>query len=194
MRRRAFITLVGGAAFVQCSGWAGHKGDLAAINFPLPPITEQHRIVAKVDELMALCDRLETAQAEREATRDRLAAACLARLNEPDPETFRDDARFALNNLAALTTRSDQISQLRQMILNLAVRGKLVRQDPKDEPASELLYRRKIARPSYVVGMGECWSGCRSTSRQDARQDKEQRNAAPLPPQCQCEMVRLRFV
>ena len=97
---------------------------------PLPPLAEQHRIVAKVDELMALCDRLEAARAEREATRDRLAASSLARLNAPDPGTFQADARFVLNALPALTTRTDQIKQLRQTILNLAVRGKLV---PGDE-------------------------------------------------------------
>jgi type I restriction enzyme S subunit len=51
---------------------------------PLPPLTEQHRIVAKIDELMALCDRLEAARAEREATRDRLAAASLGRLEAPE--------------------------------------------------------------------------------------------------------------
>jgi type I restriction enzyme, S subunit len=107
--------------------------------FPLPPLAEQHRIVAKVDELMGLCDRLEAARAGREAVRDRLAAASLARLNAPDPETFLADARFALNALPALTTRPDQIKRLRQTILNLAVRGKLVAQDPNDEPASELL-------------------------------------------------------
>ncbi|CAA6603764.1 putative Type I restriction-modification system, S subunit [Rhodospirillaceae bacterium LM-1] len=104
--------------------------------FPLPPLAEQHRIVAKVDELMALCDRLEAARKGREATRDRLALSSLARLNTPDPETFQADARFALNNLSALTSRRDQIKQLRQSILNLAVRGKLVPQDPNDEPAS----------------------------------------------------------
>lgn len=108
---------------------------------PLPPLAEQHRIVAKVDELMGLCDRLEAARAGREAVRDRLAAASLARLNAPDPETFQADARFALDALPALTTRPDQIKRLRQTILNLAVRGKLVPQDPKDEPASELLKR-----------------------------------------------------
>ncbi len=109
--------------------------------FPLPPLAEQHRIVAKVDELMGLCDRLAAARAEREATRDRLAAASLARLNAPDPETFHDDARFVLDALPALTTRPDQIKRLRQTILNLAVRGKLVPQDPNDEPAFELLMR-----------------------------------------------------
>ena len=109
--------------------------------FPLPPLAEQHRIVAKVDELMALCDRLEAARAGREGVRDRLATASLARLNAPDPETFQGDARFALAALPALTTRPDQIKRLRQTILNLAVRGKLVPQDETDEPASELLKR-----------------------------------------------------
>ena len=111
------------------------------IGIPLPPLAEQHRIVAKVDELMALCDRLEAARTEREATRDRLAAASLIRLNAPDPDPaiFRNQAAFALENLAPLTTRTDQIKALRQTILNLAVRGKLVEQDPNDEPAAELL-------------------------------------------------------
>lgn len=90
---------------------------------------------------MALCDRLEAARTERETTRDRLTAASLARLNAPDPETFQADARFALDALPALTARADQINQLRQTILNLAVRGKLVAQNPNDEPVSELLER-----------------------------------------------------
>ncbi len=95
------------------------------IEVPLPPLAEQHRIVTKVDELMALCDRLGAARTAREATRDRLTAASLARLNAPDPETFPADARFALDALPALTTRPDQIKRLRQTIFNLAVRGKL---------------------------------------------------------------------
>ena len=119
------------------------KPKLEAVVLTLPPLAEQHRIVAKVDELMVLCDRLEAVRTEREATRDRLAAASLARLNAPDPDpaSFRNDAAFALENLAPLTTRLDQIKQLRQTILNLAVRGKLVDQDPNDELASELLKR-----------------------------------------------------
>jgi type I restriction enzyme S subunit len=110
--------------------------DVQRMLLPLPPFAEQRRIVAKVDELMALCDRLEAARQTREATRDKLTAASLARLNAPDPETFRDDARFALDALPALTARPDQIKQLRQTILNLAVRGKLVPQYANDEPAT----------------------------------------------------------
>jgi type I restriction enzyme S subunit len=118
-----------------------NQGILLNLLLAIPPLAEQHRIVAKVDELMSLCDRLEAARAEREATRNRLTTASLARLNAHDPDraTFAHHARFALDNLSAISTRTDQIKQLRQTILNLAVRGKLVPQDPKDEPASELL-------------------------------------------------------
>jgi type I restriction enzyme, S subunit len=111
--------------------------------FPLPPLAEQHRIVAKADELMSLCDQLDAAKAEREKCRDSLVAASLQGLNQPaeEEETFREHARFTFNNLPQITTRAAHIKQLRQTILNLAVRGKLVEQDPSDEPASELLKR-----------------------------------------------------
>ena len=129
-----------------------NKSNWTELPIPLPPLAEQHRIVAKVDELMTLCDRLEAARVEREATRDRMATATLARLNTPDPDpaTFQNHAAFALNNLTPLTTRPDQIKALRQTILNLAVRGKLVPQDPNDEPASELLKRIAIERNALV--------------------------------------------
>jgi type I restriction enzyme S subunit len=101
---------------------------------------------------MALCDRLEAAREQREATRDRLAAASLARLNAPDPGTLQDDARFALDTLPAFTARPDQIKQLRQTILNLAVRGKLVPQDPKDEPASDSLANFAVSKARILKG------------------------------------------
>jgi len=134
-----------GTTFKEVSGKI-----VAAVPFPLPPLPEQHRIVAKVDELMALCDQLEKSRTAREEIRDRLTAASLARLNEPAPETFQTDARFTLDALPSMTARPDQIKQLRQTILNLAVRGKLVPQDPKDEPAEEILKRLKPAPTSNV--------------------------------------------
>jgi type I restriction enzyme S subunit len=99
------------------------KGTLEALPLPLPPMDEQHRIVAKVDELTARCEQLEKARADRETKRDKLTAATLARLNTPNLETFRDDARFALDNLQSLITRPDLIKQLRQTILSLALSG-----------------------------------------------------------------------
>ena len=106
-----------------------NQAKMNSIPLALPPLAEQHRIVAKVDELMALCDRLEAAQTERESRRDRLVASSLNRLNNgADPDAFREHARFYFNHLPRLTTRPDHIKQLRQTILNLAVRGKLVPQ------------------------------------------------------------------
>jgi len=118
-----------------------NRDSVSRILIPLPPLAEQHRIVAKVDELMALCDQLEAARQERQQCRERLVAASLQRLNQPsdDQEAFHSDARFALQVLPSLTSTPAQIKQLRQTILNLAVRGKLVEQDPEDEPANQWL-------------------------------------------------------
>jgi len=114
-----------------------NQAKMNSIPVALPPLAEQLRIVAKVDALMALSDRLEAARTAREARRDRLTAVSLSRLNTPDPDTFQHDTCFVLDALPVLTTRPDQITQLRQTILNLAVRGKLVPQDPETSPAAQ---------------------------------------------------------
>lgn len=101
--------------------------------FPLPPLAEQKRIVAKVDELMSLCDRLEAQQQERETRHDALVRASLARFAEaPTPA-----------NLNVIFHKSYDIApaDLRKSILTLAVQGKLVPQDPNDEPVEEMLAR-----------------------------------------------------
>jgi type I restriction enzyme S subunit len=104
-----------------------NKGDLAGITFPLPPLAEQKRIVAKVDELMGLCDALESQQQERDLRKSVLVRSSLSRFAEaPTPE-----------NLGYLFHKSYDIppAELRKSILTLAVQGKLVPQDPNDEPA-----------------------------------------------------------
>jgi type I restriction enzyme S subunit len=125
------------------------RSDAYDLVLSVPPLAEQHRIITKVDDLMALCDRLEGARARREAMRDKLTAVSYSRLNVPDPETFRDDARFALDALPALTARPDQIDQLRQAILNLAVRGKLVPQDPNEGRENQTKFRRDTEAEEY---------------------------------------------
>jgi type I restriction enzyme S subunit len=128
------------------------KNKMDKIVVALPPLAEQHRILAKVDKLMSLCDQLEAAKAKREQFRDRLVGASLQGLNQPaeEEETFREHARFTFKNLPRITTRSDHIKQLRQTILNLAVRGKLVEQDPSDESAAELLKRIAVEKQRLV--------------------------------------------
>jgi len=117
-------------------------------NFPLPPLAEQHRIVAKVDELMALCDQLEQQQTENNQLHQTLVETLLGNLTT-DQSGFQNLTgliawqRIA-NNFDTLFTTEYSIDQLKQTILQLAVMGKLVPQNPTDEPASELL--KKIAK------------------------------------------------
>jgi type I restriction enzyme S subunit len=134
-RLRASIIAMGrGIAFPSVS-----RQQIEELPVPLPPLAEQHRIVAKVDDLMVLCDRLEVAQTDRERRRDLVAAASLRPLNNgTSSEAFRVHAHFYLKHFTGLTKRPEQIALLRQTILNLAVRGQLVRQEPTDEVASAL--------------------------------------------------------
>jgi type I restriction enzyme S subunit len=119
-----------------------NDSDFAQLPIPLPPLAEQGRLVAKVDELMSLCDQLEIAQKESEAKRESLRAASLHRLTSTDDETsFSNDVRFFLSTSPRLITKPEHLAELRQSILDLAVRGRLVKRDGGDEPASTLLAR-----------------------------------------------------
>ncbi len=118
---------------------------------PIPPFAEQHRIVAKVDELMALCDQLEQRSESQLAAHHTLVEALLATLSDSG------DADELAQNWARLSTHFDtlftteaSIDALKQTILQLAVMGKLVPQDPCDEPASALLARIAAEKAQLV--------------------------------------------
>lgn len=115
---------------------------LASIPMPVPPLAEQHRIVAKVDELMALCDRLEAQQADAESAHAQLVQALLDNLTQAsDASDFAASWQRLTEHFHTLLTTESSIDALKQTLLQLAVMGKLVPQDPGDEPASELLKR-----------------------------------------------------
>ena len=108
-------------------------GDLKGCVIPVPPPSEQKRIVAKVDELMALCDRLEARQQQRDEQASALARASLARFAQaPTPANL---------NLLFHKSYSIPPAELRKAILAMAVRGRLVPQDSKDESAARVLER-----------------------------------------------------
>lgn len=110
----------------------------------LPPLAEQHRIVAKVDELMSFCDQLEQTQSDNIAAHAQLVEALLASLtNSADHNELQTNWQRIAAHFDTLFTTEHSIDQLKQTILQLAVMGKLVPQNPNDEPASELL--KKIA-------------------------------------------------
>lgn len=129
--------------------------DLGKFLFPLPPLAEQHRIVAKVDELLALCDRLEAGTYDAIEAHQLLVKELLATL------TASRDAGELAENWARLETHfdtlfitEDSIDQLKQTILQLAVMGRLVPQDPKEEPASDLLKRIRQEIANYATAQG----------------------------------------
>lgn len=107
---------------------------------PLPPLEEQQRIVEKVDELMQLCDQLEQKQNLSSEAHDQLVDTLLSVLiNSFDVDEFQQNWQRISENFDLLFTTEYSVEQLKQTILQLAVMGKLVKQDPNDEPASELL-------------------------------------------------------
>lgn len=110
--------------------------------FPYPPIEEQHRIVAKVDELMTFCDQLEQ-QTEASITAHQLLVTTLldTLTNSADTNELMQNWARISEHFDTLFTTEASIDQLKQTILQLAVMGKLVPQDPNDEPAAKLFER-----------------------------------------------------
>lgn len=125
-----------------------NQEELNRILVALPPFPEQHRIVAKVEELLALCDELEARQTTAREHRTRLVRSALDHLTTAkDDQDFRERASFILHKSPFIL---EDISRLRQAILSLAVQGRLVSQNANDEPASKLLKQIDIARQRLV--------------------------------------------
>ncbi|MGN5117415.1 restriction endonuclease subunit S [Aeromonas sp. 55A] len=118
------------------------QGTLELIPIGIPSIDEQHRIVAKVDELMALCDQLELRSESQLAAHQTLVETLLATLTDScDADELAQNWARLSTHFDTLFTTEASIDALKQTILQLAVMGKLVPQDPSDEPASALLER-----------------------------------------------------
>ena len=114
--------------------------DLSNFIIPIPPQAEQHRIVAKVDELMSLCDTLEQQQEDGIQAHETLVEALLEALTSAvNADAFHSAWQRISEHFDVLFTTEHSIDKLKEAILQLAVMGKLVPQDPNDEPASVLL-------------------------------------------------------
>jgi len=162
--RKLFVIAAAGAVVMNLNA-----EKVRELPIPLPPIAEQHRVVAKVDELMALCDRLEAEQADAGAAHARLVATLLGTLSQSaDAADLAAHWQRLAEHFDTLFTTEASLDALKQTILQLAVMGKLVPQDPNDEPASELLKRIaeervrlevqgkiKMSKPMPTVGEDE---------------------------------------
>ncbi len=125
------------------------------VPIPLPPLAEQSRIVARVEELMQLCDALE-AQGQLEAEQHaRLVSTLFGSLLQSDtPEALADNWQRIATHFDVLLDRPEAVDALEQTILQLAVRGLLVPQDPTDEPASVLLQKIRTEK-DHLIAQGK---------------------------------------
>ena len=117
-----------------------YLGKLGKLSIAIPPLAEQHRIVQKIESLFAEVDELE-AKLNRQAKLDeKLQLAVNADVQQaPDAEASKSAWSFIITNFDTLYHTPEAIDNLKKNILNEAVRGRLVPQNPNDEPASELL-------------------------------------------------------
>ena len=119
---------------------------------PLPPLAEQSRIVTRVEALMRLCDALE-AKGQLEATQHaQLVSTLLGTLTaSTTPEELAENWQRVAQHFDLLLDRPEAIDALDQTLLQLAVRGLLVPQDPTDEPASVLLQKIRAEKDRLIA-------------------------------------------
>jgi type I restriction enzyme S subunit len=126
-------------------------GTIRDIDYPFPPLAEQHRIVAKIDQLMARCDELEKLRSDRTHALITVHTTAIARLlTAKDSDDFSTAWHFITQHFGGLYSVKATVAELRKTILQLAVMGKLVPQDPNDEPASELLKAIELEKQRLV--------------------------------------------
>ncbi|MAA75726.1 MAG: type I restriction endonuclease subunit S [Salinisphaeraceae bacterium] len=114
--------------------------EFAAQPFPIPPIAEQHRIVQKVDELMALCDQLEQQTGDQIEAHERLVDTLLDTLTRAANATeLAENWARVQQHFDTLFTTEHSIDRLKQTILQLAVMGRLVPHDPDDDSVPSIL-------------------------------------------------------
>ncbi|MBD2033628.1 restriction endonuclease subunit S [Leptolyngbya sp. FACHB-321] len=119
---------------------------LVKVFLPLPPLAEQERIVEKCDRLLILCDEIEKRQQQRQESLLKMNEGAISQLlTAQNPNDFQHRWQRICNNFDLLYSIPETIPKLRQAILQLAVQGKLVLQNPNDEPASVLLKKVQAA-------------------------------------------------
>ena len=148
------------------TGMAQPKMNQARMNsipVAVPPEAEQRRIVSKVEGLMSLCDTLESQRRARMSVRERASRSVLASLTSAPAKAESSGAKVAKgetlqsswqrlsDHFEVLLDQPETLAHLRQSILQLAVQGKLVPQDPTDEPASDLMMKLRDRRKELIA-------------------------------------------
>jgi len=117
-----------------------YLGKLSVMPIPLPPLSEQDRIVAKIDLLMSRCDELEKMRVEHEQKRIKVHTAAINQLLDTTADQSAASSwQFISKHFGELYSVKENVTELRRAILQLAVMGRLIPKNPNEKPASELL-------------------------------------------------------
>ena len=140
----AFLPLIsaGGQTRNAIKGKTLNKSSISALWVPVPPLTEQRRIVKKVDELMALADALEAGTREGMEAHETLVRELLATLvNSQNANELAENWSRIETNFDTLFTTEESIDALKHTVVELAVTGRLVSPNPNDQSAENFLGR-----------------------------------------------------
>ena len=128
------------------------KEKMEKIVVPYPPLAEQSRIVTRVEELMQLCDALEASGQLAAQQHAQLVGTLLDTLTQSEtPEALNEAWQRIATHFDLLFDRPSSVDAFEQTILQLAVRGLLVPQDPTDEPASVLVQKIRTEKDQLIA-------------------------------------------
>ncbi len=144
-----------GASKDALMGQTLNTESLSNLVMAVPPTAEQSRIVTRVEELMQVCDALETSGQLEAQQHAQLVGTLLGTLTQSEtPEALADNWQRIATHFDVLLDRPEAVDALEQTILQLAVRGLLVPQDPTDEPASVLLQKIRTEK-DHLIAQGK---------------------------------------
>jgi type I restriction enzyme, S subunit len=124
---------------------------LSSIQVPLAPNEEQKRIINRIEELFTICDNLEEQQTTNLTTHHYLVKSLLETVtNAADAAELQTAWEKLSEHFDTLFCTEDSIEQLKQTILQVAIMGRLVKQDANDEPAIELIKRIKTQKEKLI--------------------------------------------
>lgn len=128
-----------------------YLGTLNNLKIPVPPIVEQDRIVNKIESLMSGIDKLEKFLQKKEHLIELLPKAVVEAIGScKTGEALKEQLQFVIENFKTVFQTPDSMQELRNVVLQLAIEGKLVPQDSKDEPASVLIGKIKAERDELI--------------------------------------------
>lgn len=132
---------------------------LKVLPVPVPPIEEQKRIVEKINQLMLLCDKLEEERNRKNKLQLQINSAAINNLIKADEETsFNTAWNFIANKFDTLYTVKQNVINLKDAILILAIKGKLITKDIQDKETEIISSNKyKINEKDYPFSLPKGW-------------------------------------